>query len=169
MDLLQAKINSESQSYTRYAHSYIGLGLTPVAAVELNKTSLNAIKELWIVIRTFYKFRPFKLSINGKIVKLDSILFANIGQMAKILTIAKNASPFDGQFEVISFPHSRKLKLIKKLSKATFKGLKPKKYKVFNFIVIKKMPAQFDGEVVYFPPSAEVEISMLPQFLKTIV
>ncbi len=169
IDLLKAEVSGSSKNYTRYAHSYIGLGLTPVVAVELNKTSLNTLKELWIVIRTFYKFRPFKLLINNKVSKLDSIIFANIGQMAKILTLTKTAKLNDGRFEVITLYHSRKIKLVKIFSKAVFSGLKPKKYQSFEFTVIKKLPAQFDGEIMYMNAGSKVKVTAEKKVLKSII
>lgn len=170
VDVLKATFKKDNEEYIRYAHSYIGLGLTPVVAVELNKTTLNALNELWIVLKTFYKFRPFKINVEGKITTLDSILFANIGQMAKVLTVAKNAKPNDGLFEVITFPHSHKFRLIRRLAKATFVGLEPKRQlKDYSFKVLKKMPVQFDGEVVFIDKDSWVRISSENKILRTIL
>lgn len=163
LDLLKTAVSDNHQTYTRYAHSYIGMGITPVVAVELNKTTLNAIKEIWIVLKTFYKFRPFKLRIDGKVTKLDSVIFANISQMAKILTISETAKVDDGRFEVITLPHSNKTRMIRLFTKATFKGLTPKRYKRYGFTVIKKMPAQFDGEVLYLAAGSNVVITAARQ------
>lgn len=167
-DLLKATISEGSHTYTRYAHSYIGLGITPVVAVELNKTTLNAVKEIWIVLKTFYKFRPFKLRINGNVIKLDSVIFANIRQMAKILTLAETAKIDDGRFEVITLPHANRSVLIRLFTKAAFKGLKPKKYRNYKFTVIKKMPAQFDGEVIYLQAGSNIAITADRQVMKSI-
>lgn len=170
LDLLEATFMQNRKQHTRYAHSYIGLGLTPVVAVELNKTSLNALKELWIVLKTFYKFRPFKIEEGGKVIKLDSILFANISQMAKVLTIAQKAKPNDGRFEVVKFPHAHKFKLIRKLLKATVGGIEQRKsFTSYTFKVIKKMPVQFDGEVQHIDQNSKVTIEAKKQVLRTII
>lgn len=170
LDLLKATYTRADKIQSWYAHSYIGLGLTPVVAVELNKTSLNALKELWIVIKTFYKYRPFKIKVADKVHKLDSILFANIGQMAKVLTIAKNARPADGMFEVITFPHVHKFKLLRQLAKATVAGLKPSNQsKDYAFTVLKRMPAQFDGEVKFISKNTDVRITSEHNMLRTIL
>lgn len=169
IDLLLAAIHKESEQHIRYAHSYIGLGLTPVVAVELNKQSLNAMKELWIVLKTFYKFRPFKITVNGNIHRLDSIIFTNISEMAKILTLSKTAKIKDGKFEVVTFPHRHKLKLIGKLLKASTAGLQPKKsYEKYEFTVLKKMPMQLDGEVETIEKDSRVQISSQQQVMRTI-
>lgn len=170
IDVLKLVIEHTSGTTERYAHSYIGLGLTPVVAVELNKTDLNALKELWIVLRTFYKYRPFKIKHNGKVLRLDSIVFANIGEMAKVLTISKYSKPDDGLFEVVSFQHRPKRNLLKKLIKATVTGLEaPIQTKKYDLEVVKKLPAQLDGEVIEIKAHSTVTITSEHKILKTIV
>jgi diacylglycerol kinase (ATP) len=170
LDLLKARYKTRGQEKVRYAHSYIGLGLTPVVAVELNKTSLNALKELWIVLKTFYKFRPFKIKVKGLRQTLDSILFTNIGDMAKVLTVAKNAKPDDGLFEIVTFPHSAKLRLARRLAKASMGGLQQtKRASEYSFMVLKKMPVQFDGEVQFIDKDSHVRITSEHRVLRTIL
>jgi diacylglycerol kinase (ATP) len=170
IDLLKADFKSGGRKQSRYAHSYIGLGLTPVVAAELNKTSLNAVKELWIVLKTFWRFRPFKIKHGGTVIKLDSILFANIGQMAKVLTVAKNARPDDGLFEVVTFPHDSKRRLLRKLAKATLSELEPtNQLENYDFQVLKRMPVQFDGEVDYIDKTSVVKVSAEKKILRTVV
>lgn len=169
IDLLKVCIQNGENKEVWYAHSYMGLGLTPVVAVELNKTDLNALKEFWIVLKTFYKFRPFKIKHNGKVITLDSIIFANIGEMAKLLTIAKNSEPDDGLFEVATFKHGHKFRLIRKLAKATVGGLEHSKHvSKYSFEVLKKMPAQLDGEVMFFNKNSVVIVESARQILRTV-
>lgn len=170
IDLLKIKITGNADVDERYAHSYIGLGLTPVVAVELNKTNLNALKELLIVLRTFYKYRPFRIKHNGKLLKLDSIIFANIGEMAKVLTISKQSKPDDGLFEVVAFKHNHKMKLLRKLVRATVRGLDtPQRSKSYKFTVLKNMPAQLDGEVKKIKSKSSVQITSEHKLLTTII
>jgi diacylglycerol kinase family enzyme len=155
---------------TRYAHSYVGLGLTPVVATELNRHSLNAVKETWLAVSTFFAYRPFKIRHENKIVRLDSLLFANINQMAKVLTLAEENRPDDGKFEIILFPAGRKWGLIKRLSKAAITKLETtNRASKFTFTVIKKMPMQLDGEVMVLQADDEVIIKSAHKALKTIV
>lgn len=62
IDLLKMTVKNGSDSTERYAHSYIGVGLTPTVAVELNKNDLSAIKELWIVLQSFTNIVHSRLS-----------------------------------------------------------------------------------------------------------
>ncbi len=167
IDLLRITINGQ---HARYAHSYIGLGITPVIAAELNRHTLNAFKELRIVLKAFYKFRPFEIELSGKVFTLDSILFTNISRMAKVFKISKTAKVNDGLFEVIVFPHARKIKLIGKILKASTAGLKPKKhYSRYGFKVIKAMPIQLDGEVTSIDAGSDIMISCEKQILHTVL
>lgn len=170
IDLLHIEIRHSNKITTRYAHSYIGLGLTPVAAVELNKQTLNAFRELKIVLRTFFRFRPFKIEVRGTILTLDSILFTNISQMAKVLTVSKEASIKDGEFEVVTFPHARKIALLTKLFRASTTGITPKKsHTEYEFKVLKRMPIQMDGEVSFLPKDSLVRVSSKKQALPTVL
>lgn len=170
IDLLKVEVKNSRGSSERYAHSYVGFGLTPIVAVELNKTDLNALKELWIVVRTFYKYRPFKIKHNAANIKLDSIIFANIGEMAKVLTISKQSKPDDGKFEIVIFKHGRKLKLLRKLVKASLGGLESSSQaKTYEFFVYKKMPAQLDGEVINIAQKSTIKITSEHKLLTTVI
>lgn len=169
IDLLHIEAKTGKDTLTKYAHSYIGLGLTPVVAVELNKHTLNAFKETWIVTKTFLRYRPFKIRINDSVYRLDSIIFTNVSDMAKLLTLSKNAKIADGKFEVISFPHSNKIKLIGKFFKSATSGLQPaKSYRTYSFTILKKMPIQLDGEVEFLPKGTQVTINSKRKFLETL-
>lgn len=170
IDLLKLTIRTSTTTQIYYAHSYIGFGLTPIVATELNKTNLNAFNELWIVLKTFYKYRPFKIKHGFKVMTLDSIIFANIGEMAKVLTMSKSSKPDDGLFEVVPFLHAHKIRLLRKLAKATLSSLQPsRQYKNYTFKVLKKMPAQLDGEVKVIPDKTDIRISCERKMLTTLL
>jgi diacylglycerol kinase family enzyme len=171
IDLIEVAITSaKGKKVTEYAHSYVGLGLTPVVAAELNKKSLNALKELHIVVTTFFKYRPFKISHDGKTLRLDSQLFANINKMAKVLTLAPDNKPDDGKFEVIQFPAGRKLRLLKHLTQAAVTNLdKPNRTNKYEFTTLKRMPVQLDGEVTILQPQVKVVVKAAVKKLKTII
>ena len=76
----------------------------------MEKGNKGAFKEMVSVVRTFAQFRPFRIEhTDGTRAKIDSLVFANIPQMAKhaILSEAEDR-PADGRFEVILFPHTAK-------------------------------------------------------------
>jgi len=170
LDLLRITIETSGKKQIRYAHSYAGLGLTPVVATELNRHTLNAFREASLVIKTFFKYRPFKIRRGGKVLKFDSLIFANINQMAKVLTLSEKNKPDDGFFEVISFLHGRKHILAKRLLRAATTGLKkPRREQKYSFEVLKKMPMQMDGEVTKLSANSKVEVASAKRILLTIV
>ncbi len=171
LDLIKVTAKAPgSNQVVRYAHSYVGLGLTPVIATELNKHTLNAFKEIILVVKTFYRHRPFKIKHRDKILRLDSLLFANINQMAKVLTLAPENRPDDGKFEVITFLSGHKRRLIRKLAKAAVSKLNTtRRQRVYKFTTFKKMPMQLDGEVMELKGGSTVTVECMHKALTTIV
>lgn len=171
IDLLKVTIKPPGgPQITRYAHSYAGLGLTPVVAAELNRHTLNAFKELSLVFKTFYKYKPFQIRVHDRKVTLDSLIFSNINKMAKVFTLAKENNPDDGRFEVVSLPHGHKLLFLKKIIKAATIGLKnTRRVHDYEFEVISEMPIQFDGEVSVLKPGSKVKVLAANKALATFI
>lgn len=169
LDLLKLTYVCKGKKTIRYAHSYIGLGITPVVAVELNKHDLHAFKEAWIVLKTYIAHRPFKIKHSNKVLRLNSLIFANIDRMAKILTLSKSSSPTDGKFEIIMVPARSKWQLIRMVLKASTAGLDPSRsYKKYTFKTVKSMPIQLDGEVMKIQRNSSVTIESDHKALRTI-
>lgn len=159
IDVLEAAIHSGGTQQVRYAHSYIGLGITPVVAVELNKHSLNAFLEVFVVMKSFMKYRPFRIRHDGAVHKLDSLIFGNINTMAKVLTLAPQNRPDDGKFEIVWFPGGSKWGLIQRLAKAAANAIDHvSRAEQFSFTTMKRMPMQLDGEVTQLRKGAKVNI-----------
>lgn len=170
IDLLKITIKQGDKTKERYAHSYIGLGITPNVADELNKTDLNGINELLIVFRTIYKHTPFRMNKNGKDHKLDSLIFTNIGIMAKVLRVSKSSKPDDGLFEYISFEYANKTKLLGKIVKATTGGFNNvKQSKSYKFTVLDSVPIQLDGEVMRIQKDSSVRVTCEHHLLRTLI
>lgn len=171
LDLLKVELKTDGQpARTRYAHSYAGLGLTPVVAAELNRHSLTAWRELAIVLRAFFHFRPVLIDVAGRSQRVDSLIFSNIGQMAKILTLAIDAQPTDGQIAITTFPAKGKLQLLWHLLRAATTGLWADTHaKQYQFTVLRAVPMQLDGEVIELPANATVAVSAVPRALETVL
>jgi diacylglycerol kinase (ATP) len=94
IDLLRLTVGDGAEAQTRYAHSYIGIGLTPVVAVDLEKGGKGSFREIVSVVRTFARFRPFTIQLEGGVRRsFDSLLFANIAEMAKYATLSEAGRP----------------------------------------------------------------------------
>lgn len=171
IDLLKLEAANKSGTITsRLAHSYIGLGITPIAATELNRQQLTGWREVLLVFKTFLHFSPFTIKIEGQRRQFDSIVFANIKQMAKVLKLSKDSRANDGMFEVIEQPHkSRAAVLITAIQAALF-PLKPQpRRQSYKFTVIEDLPMQMDGEVQKLKSGTKVTISIAPKALRTIL
>jgi diacylglycerol kinase (ATP) len=157
MDLLRLTTGDDVQ----WAHSYIGLGLTPVVAIDLEKGSKGSLREIVSVVRTFARFRPFALDLeDGTRVQLDSLVFANIDQMAKFATLSEG-DPDDGVFEVITIPHASKWKVLLTALRAATRGLGPQpSVRSYRFTTVTPTPLQVDGEVIEVGPRTPVSVDM---------
>jgi diacylglycerol kinase family enzyme len=155
---------------TRYAHSYIGLGITPVVAVDLEKGGKGSFREIVTVIRAFARFRPFEIVLEGgRRQRFDSLIFANINQMAKFATLSQDGAPDDGVFEVITLKHTAKWRVLYTAVKAAVRGLgEQPTARHYRFTTRKPLPLQLDGELVELEPGTEVGVDLVPGALPTI-
>lgn len=149
MDLLEITITNSRGSLPYYAHSYAGVGISPRVAQELNKYKLNLFKETYIIGKTIFSLRPVSLEQNGKVRRADSLIFANIREMAKVLTISDKTNIHDGKFELVEIPHRSLVRLIVILAKAAVWSLGAQQhYSQYEFKVCEDTPFQIDGEVI---------------------
>jgi diacylglycerol kinase family enzyme len=165
LDLLSVSYGNKK----RYAHSYLGLGITPHVAIELNAHPLSRMIETWLAAKTLLKLRPLKIEANDQLFVLDSLVISNIYRMAKYLKISKGADPTDGKFEVTKWSHDTKLRLIKILLRSTLgNGPQAEQRNEFEFCVLKDTPMQLDGEIVKLKKNTVVKVSIAPGKLRTL-
>jgi len=160
IDLLRLTVGTGSRACTRYAHSYIGMGLTPIVAIDLEKGGKGSVREIGSVVRTFARFRPFTIELpDGAQRSFDSLLFANIAQMAKYATLSEDGRPDDGQFEVIALPHTAKWRVLGVAVKAAARGLGPQPTaRHYAFTTLKPTPIQLDGELLTLDAGTRVSV-----------
>lgn len=149
IDLLKITLKGSKGKSTYYAHSYAGFGVSPRVAQELNKYKLNLFKELYILGKTMLDLRPVAIQYDNKIRRVDSLVFANIHEMAKILTLHTKTNLHDGKFEAVEIPHGSLLRLIFTLLKAAIWSLgEQEQHTRYEFMLCEDTPLQIDGEVV---------------------
>ena len=169
IDLLRLTLGDGDGAH-RYAHSYIGVGLTPIVAIDLEKGGKGSFKEILSVVRTFAKFRPFTIDVQpGGRRSVDSLVFANIPEMAKYATLSESGRPDDGRFEVITVPHTAKWRILGVAVKAATRGLGPQPTaRHYRFTTVDPMPIQVDGEVSEFERGVAVTVQIVPSALQTV-
>ncbi len=170
IDLLRLTTGQQPHVNVQYAHSYIGLGLTPVIAIDLEKGGKGSIQEIISAVRTFSRFRPFLIELeDGSQQRFDSLVFANIAQMAKYATLSDVGAPDDGKFEVITVTHTAKWRVLAVALKAAISGLGPQPTAThYGFTPIKPTPIQLDGELRTLDPGVPVSIDIAPSAIATI-
>jgi diacylglycerol kinase (ATP) len=163
-------VGTGSGQEVRYAHSYIGVGLTPVVAVDLEKGNKGSLRELVTVVRTFARFRPFEIELeSGERTTIDSLLFANIPEMAKVATLSDNGDPDDGRFEIIALPHLSKWRVLMTALRAATGGLgEQPTARTYRFSPTQPMPMQIDGELLQLGAGDQVRVDIAPRALPTI-
>jgi diacylglycerol kinase family enzyme len=170
IDLLRLTVGSGPNAQTRFAHSYIGVGLTPVVAVDLEKGGKGSWKEIVSVVRVFSRFRPFPIRLeDGRRRTIDSLLFANIDEMAKYATLSEDSRPDDGRFEVITQRRTGKLRVLATAIRAATQGLGPQPSAThYAFTTLAPMPLQLDGELMELDADTPVAVDIAPRALATI-
>jgi diacylglycerol kinase (ATP) len=167
MDLLKMSVDDGREP--RFAHSYIGLGITPTVALELERGGKGSIREIISTIRTFSRFRPFQIETDSGTESFDSVIFANIREMAKYAVISEEGSPEDGRFEVIILRHTAKWRVLAFALRAAIRGLGPQPTaRHYGFRTVDPMPVQIDGEVSGFEAGVSVTVEIAPMALATI-
>lgn len=167
IDLLKVTVGD----WTRYAHSYAGIGLTPHIGEKLTQATLNPFNEVWLTIRYFFNFRPVKIRTDTGIHRYDSLLFSNIERMSKYLTLSNDAKIDDGKFEITGSKARTFSKLLKHLFKASTVGLTEDANHAtsYMFTSIRPIAIQLDGEVFHFDANSEVTVSIAAKSLNCII
>ncbi|WP_098956631.1 diacylglycerol kinase family protein [Pseudonocardia sp. N23] len=169
-DLLRLTIGEGPDAVVRYAHSYVGLGLTPIVAVDLEKGGKGSLREIVSVVRTFGRLHPFTVTLDdGTRRDFDSLLFANIRRMAKYATLSDAGRPDDGRFEVIALPHVSRWKVLGVAIRAAVRGLgRQPSATHYGFVVRQPTPMQLDGEVVELDADTRVQVDIAAGALVTL-
>lgn len=170
LDLLRITGRAGGKKIQRYAHSYIGFGLTPIIGNELNKTKLTATKEIWLVARELLRVKHVRLQIHGNEHDYESIIFSNIDRMSKFLKISQPSSVSDGKFEVTIFRRRGKLRLLLILLRASVSGVREdSQVSEFSLKTVQKTLVQTDGEIIQLDARSKVTIDIEPSTLRYIL
>ncbi|MEO5690659.1 MAG: diacylglycerol kinase family protein [Candidatus Saccharimonadales bacterium] len=158
-DLISLDAKSKDFELTRYAHSYIGLGITPEVGHALNNNGKSRWNEVWLTFKTLKNFTPFTVLRDGITRQYDSLVFANINEMAKFVKLDSKNTVRDGKFEVVAVRHRGKLHTIISLAAAVIHGFKnAPSHKTYTFKLPSKQLVQLDGEIVELPQESVVVI-----------
>jgi diacylglycerol kinase family enzyme len=169
IDVLKLSAHVHGKSWHRFAHSYIGFGLTPDIGQALNEADLNSKNEAVIFMKTLLKAKPFKVIMRGQPQEFSNIILSNVGKMSKIFSLSKTALVDDGKFEVFTTDQNR-AKLIREMVKSATVGVPhEERTDSFSFRTIKKLPVQLDGEVFEIDSDCKVTVVVVHRKLQCII
>ncbi len=170
IDVLKITGTSSGAVVERYAHSYIGFGLTPYVGNELNRAQLNPIKEVAIVAKALWQLQPVRLHIGTRPHMYDSVIMSNIATMSKYLKVASTASVTDGKFEVTIFRNRGKVGLLWRLLRMVF-GANPHSRQAdeCTLTTASATPVQADGEIIMLDAGTKATISVEARILPCVI
>lgn len=172
MDLLQLTAKTAGGDIVRYAHSYIGVGLTSHIAADLYREQLSPLKEVAVVAKAILSFHPIAVhDEDGKTRRYNSLIFSNIHHMAKFMRLGTKADINNGSFRVAALPYRAQfwlLRIILNILLFAFGLQKLPQQTQYGFSLAQAAPVQIDGEVLKLPANTHVTISMAPAVLQTI-
>lgn len=159
IDLLKMTTSTGGRITMMWAHSYIGLGLTPAMARGFEQGNKGRIREVFSAVRTFATLEPFIIETAHGQRRLDSLIFANIGGMAKYAKLSRSGSPNDGVFEVLLLPHRPKYRLALRALRAATVGLSDGiQTNSYSFATHHRLDIQVDGDVRSVPSHTSVVV-----------
>jgi diacylglycerol kinase (ATP) len=153
----------------RYAHSYIGFGMSAKVASALNKQEVTKTNEKKVLIKSILNTQEFSIDVSGKVSKVDSIIFANINEMAKRFKLDKQLHIDTADFRVIVHHYQGTIKRVAHVIGASVKANNSSKHmKQFAFNVQDDVWVQCDGESFKVTAGSKVVVKGLKDGIITI-
>lgn len=170
IELLKVTSRVDGDAWVRYAHSYVGFGLTPKVGRELTVRKLNVINEKWHVFYHLLKFKHIDLTHEKVVRRFSSLVFATVNRMSKIVKLATDAKKNDGLMEVYETEYRTPWQLLTMLLKASLQGLSHnERLQKYELVTITKTLIQLDGEVFTLDAKARVTVTCEKNALLTVL
>ena len=159
MDVLHIKFEADGIIQQRYAHSYIGIGVSAAIGKMLSSSKLNFFNEKLIVFRGLLRFRYVSIFEDDKKRRYSSLIFSNIGHMSKVLKLSEKNSIRDGKMEVAAIVYHGKLFNIFNLIRMLVSNIsRSNSVESFLFSTIDPISVQCDGENIDLQQNSSVEV-----------
>ncbi len=156
-------------SYVRYAHSYVGLGISAQAAKLINQDDEKPSSEVASVLKAFSRITPIKIKINDEEQSYTNLIVANIGKMSKYFSI-DGVDSTDGKLEIIRNKKDKPTELATQMARAMTFGLGDvEQVTSLEFVCLEPTIIQMDGEVHELQKNEPVTVRCRKQLLKTII
>lgn len=171
IDIIEARGVRDGQSWQRFAHSYVGVGMTAYIGAKLTEADLNPINEKWLVLKYMIKFAHVTLKFSDQVTwqRYSSVIVANISRISKYIQLSDNTKLDDGKFELYVTPRYTFSQIIRLIAKGMVSGLKPtRRTDKVTFETLRPINLQCDGEVFALDGESEITIRSHRQRLRTL-
>lgn len=167
IDVLQV---TSSTGWTRYAHSYAGVGLTSQINDLLKQYEYHPVREFRLAFWKALNVKPVRVSVAGKTKRLDNLLFLNAGRMSKMIKMSGRASISDGKFEIMEIKAGAIMDLASYFLRAITVGVSnAKQVKTYEFTCEHDMGLQMDGERTQLYAGETITVIIVPRALHCII
>lgn len=170
IDTIRLTGTIKGKPWVCYAHSYVGIGVTAVAAKRLTEERPNLFSEKWIVLHSLFSFRPVKLQESGKTHRYSSIIFSNISTMSKVMKLSQQSSVTDGKFEMTTVAFGSKVRLLAYIVTAATVGLHHStSRKRYTCTTTRPLALQVDGELYTLDAGSKLVVESVKQNLHCVL
>lgn len=160
----------DGKSWERYAHSYVGFGLTPKVGKVLTDVRPNVVTEKWYVLKHAFSFKHVKIESDGKSNKYHSLIAATIDRMSKVIKLDETADMNDGKMEIYESKYLSPFKTLKELLSLGVSGVsRSSRVEKLELKTTKKPTlVQLDGEVFTIDSNSTIKLICVKDCLRTI-
>ncbi len=172
MDVIKVTASMDGKPWQRYAHSYVGVGLTAYVGKKLTEAKLNAFNEKWLVLKHLFLFRHTTLKIDHakQWQRYTSVVVANIDRMSKVTKLSEEAKLDDGELELYEEKQHSFLAILWAGLSASVVGTAPTRHITSVVMQAKRaIEIQCDGEVFQLDKDKDITVSVVKKAIRTII
>lgn len=169
IETIQVTSTVDGKPWTRYAHSYVGFGLTPQVGKVLTEARPNVLTEKWHVIKHAFSFRHVAIEADGTVHKYHSLVASTIDRMSKVIKLDQTATFDDGKMEIYESKYLSPFRTFRELLAAGVKGVsRTTRTSELTVTTTKPLLVQLDGEVFTLDAKSSVTLKCEKDSLKTL-
>jgi diacylglycerol kinase (ATP) len=170
LEALRVDTTVNGKEWSRYAHSYVGFGLTPKVGKVLTEQRPNALTEKWYVLRHIFDFKYITLIRDGQKRRYSNLICAVITRMSKVVKLDEQASTEDGLMEIYETNHLTLIDTIRTLYHAAMRGIEhSSRVHALTLTTLRPTLIQLDGEVFTIDAKSDVTVTCEKALLKTVL
>lgn len=169
IEAIQVTSTANGKPWTRYAHSYVGFGLTPKVGKVLTDVRPNVITEKWHVLKHAFSFKYVAITSDGTVRNYRSLIVSTIDRMSKVIKLDETSMLNDGLMEVYESIHLSLFGTLKELLALGTTGIsRSKRVKSLVLSATKPLLVQLDGEVFTLDKKCNIELVCVKDRIRTL-